>query len=606
MSRSKFIWLVVAGNALAATVLVLLADWISDRARERGVEQAQVACDIAASGLYAQVLQLVRDAPELVAAPEHPRWSELLHAARAPLRLTILAADGAILGDSVLRSELWQNHANRPEIRAALESGEGRAVRFSASAGLWCCYAARTSAPKEAPRFVARAALPLIDVYAAAQRLRHGLWLVAAGIMLLGLAQAWLLPRAMGRLSKQLSQAADLSGQSSLADAAQGWPEFRAVGAAFERARFEHLERLNSLAADRNKVRAILAAMVEGVIAVDDEDRVVHLNAVAALMLRLSPEEVEGQRIWEVTRAVEVSAILEQARDGERELTGEATLAAGTPQERRLELRASPLRDHGGAVAGSVVVLNDVTRLRRLESLRRDFVANVSHELKTPLTAIRGIVETLLDDAEMDAVTRKQFLTRVRDQSGRLSRLVGDLLALARIESPDRALQLISIDLLATLRECAARFEPMCAAKQIQLVRDLPTAAVRVRGEEESLRQIVDNLLDNAVKYTPSGGRVVLRLSVEAGTASGRGAATITVEDTGIGIEPSDVERVFERFYRVDSARSRELGGTGLGLSIVKNTVQALGGSVALESTPGRGSTFRVRLPLDGSPVSAA
>ncbi|MEO6708806.1 MAG: ATP-binding protein, partial [Planctomycetota bacterium] len=349
-------------------------------------------------------------------------------------------------------------------------------------------------------------------------------------------------------------------------------------------------ERMETIVSDRNKLLAILGSMVEGVVAVDRDDRVVHMNEVAGRLLRASPHDSLGKRIWEVTRIVEVSEILEQARRRAGAADAEVHLAVSNG-EARIELRASPLVDGSGALSGAVVVLNDVTDLRRLESLRRDFVANVSHELKTPLTAIRGLVETLIEDKSMEIATRERFHEKIRDQSTRLSSLVSDLLTIARVESQAMTLERKPLDLRATLRECEARFAPLCEAKGLTLELRAPPEPLVVQGDEESLRQIVDNLLDNALKYTPARGRI------EVSARAREDEAVLEVSDTGIGIEPRDLERIFERFYRVDKARSRELGGTGLGLSIVKHLVHSLGGRVAVESKLGRGSTFRIVLP---------
>jgi two-component system phosphate regulon sensor histidine kinase PhoR len=283
------------------------------------------------------------------------------------------------------------------------------------------------------------------------------------------------------------------------------------------------------------------------------------------------------------------------ARAKAREENGECRLAPtlqGRP-ETVIELHASPLRDGNGQLAGAVLVLHDVTALRRLETLRRDFVANVSHELKTPLTAIRGLVETMLDDRSMPDETERRFLEKVRDQSHRLSALVTDLLTLARIESNESRLERKRFDIRSVARESASRFAEACAQKGLAFGSELPPEAVVLESDEEALRQIVDNLLDNACKYTPPGGTVSLRI------VAGEDETRIEVEDTGIGIAPADQERIFERFYRVDKARSRELGGTGLGLSIVKHLAQSLGASVSLESVVGRGSTFRVHFPSE-------
>ena len=234
------------------------------------------------------------------------------------------------------------------------------------------------------------------------------------------------------------------------------------------------------------------------------------------------------------------------------------------------------------------MVLHDVTALRRLEQVRRDFVANVSHELKTPL-----MVETMLDDPDMEIETGRRFLRRIADQAVRLSTLVTDLLTLARIESTQAGPEPRALDLADPLRECVTRIQPLCQQKDVRLAVELPQEPMPLHADEEDLRQIFGNLLDNAVKYTPAGGHVTLRAEPEGGEAR------VRITDTGLGIEPRDQERIFERFYRVDKARSRELGGTGLGLAIVKHLVLTAGGRVAVESTPGRGSCFSVHLPLN-------
>jgi two-component system phosphate regulon sensor histidine kinase PhoR len=288
-----------------------------------------------------------------------------------------------------------------------------------------------------------------------------------------------------------------------------------------------------------------------------------------------------------------VCEILDATRRSLREESRECRLAPSSPGrgETVLELRASPLRDGGGQASGAVALLHDVTALRKLETVRRDFVANVGHELKTPLTAIRGLVETMLDDRQMPADTARSFLEKIRGQSQRLSALVTDLLTLARIESNEVPLERKLLDLRAVVREGAERFRVTSVRRGLELAAELPPEPVPLDADEESLRQILDNLLDNACKYTPPGGRIRVRV------ARADGEVGLEVEDTGIGIAPADQERVFERFYRVDKARSRELGGTGLGLAIVKHLTQSLGGQVSLASEPGRGSTFRVLFP---------
>lgn len=589
--RASFFWRLYLGCvALILFSTVLLGLWFERTAR------ADMSRDLDES-LRGRLVLLEELAAAHWDAPLDPRFEARVRAlgAESGVRLTIVRADGTVLADSERDPAAMENHAQRPEIEAARIAGEGSAQRDSDTVGRPYLYWARAAMRAGERVGFVRAAFPLDGIEARVSQLRRStLWtaLLAAAI---ALAFALYFAR---RVSRPLAATAELAERIARGDytgvrPVEGADEIRRLSEAIRSMHEQLEERLSTITADRNKVLAILSGMVEGVIAVDREERIVHINSVAARLLDIAPERATGRRIWEVTRVTAVSSILEHVRKSGREQTDECKIAAtdAARAEVEIELRASPLRDAGGADAGAVVVLHDVTSLRRLESVRRDFVANVSHELKTPLTAIRGLVETMLDDPEMPVETGRRFLERIREQSLRLSTLVGDLLTLARIEANEERVERRALDLGALLRDCSSRFGELAARHGLALDTQLGALSRSVEGDEESLRQIVDNLLDNACKYTPAGGRVWLR--VEQDDSETR----IEVRDTGIGIAPRDQERVFERFYRVDKARSRELGGTGLGLSIVKHLVQTLGGRVSLESHVGRGSTFRVHLP---------
>jgi two-component system phosphate regulon sensor histidine kinase PhoR len=374
--------------------------------------------------------------------------------------------------------------------------------------------------------------------------------------------------------------------------------EFGRLARAFDSMAAELEARVEAVTTDRNRMQAILGGMAEGVVAIDRDERVVHMNAVATRLLRAKPAPGGGARIWEATRIHEVRDILAEARDTRGPVSGELQL--GGPDGQFIEMHAGPLTDGRREVVGAVLVLNDITELRRLEQIRRDFVANVSHELKTPLTAIRGMIETILDDPGMPLDVRQRFLERIEEQSQRQSALVTDLLTLSRLESERPRSERGRVDLRALVSASVRRLAPAAEGKQIRLTTELGDRSLRVVGDEEDLRQMVDNLIDNAVKYTPERGRVRITLQELPVAEDGTARCVLEVADTGIGIEPRHQERIFERFYRVDKARSRELGGTGLGLSIVKHVAKDSGGSVSLESTPGIGSSFRVELPLSG------
>ena len=352
----------------------------------------------------------------------------------------------------------------------------------------------------------------------------------------------------------------------------------------------EMLASVEALEAERDKLKGILEGMAEGVVATDRDERIVHINPMAARLLGTSGE-VESHPIWEATRLHEVSdALSKTMASGER--VSVSIVQPGTP-DRALDLRASPLFADG-TIAGAVLVVEDVTQLRRLETMRQDFVGNVSHELKTPITAIRGMVETLLDDPEAPPSVQRRFLEKVLRQAERMSSLVTDLLSLSRLETGSE-LELVPVDLRVPILASARALQPALEARGVELEVNLPEKPVIVAAEDEALRQAVTNLLDNAIKYSSGGGGPSKKVRVGLRFTASR--VLIEVEDQGIGIEAHHRERIFERFYRVDKARSRELGGTGLGLAIVKHVAHALGGEVSVDSVPGCGSTFRIHLP---------
>jgi len=362
-------------------------------------------------------------------------------------------------------------------------------------------------------------------------------------------------------------------------------------------------ERLMEITTERNRLAKILSSMVEGVIAIDSDRRVIHANHAAINLLATVPRgshtgnmnTTSGDLAWEDIRIPAIIEAVDNAFD-----SGEVVMVqmhrAEIYNDQVVDIHVSPLMDENRAVTGAVLVLNDVSELANLERIRRDFVANASHELKTPITAIRGLTETMLDDPSMDDETRLRFVERISAQSMRLSVLVTDLLAISRLEADQAEQKHDLIDMQELVKRSLSAAKAACVEKQLELsidpddtISDMKAMTV---GDMQSLSQMVDNLLDNAVKYTPSGGRVSVRL-----TASDH-QIQLQVSDTGIGIDNLARQRIFERFYRVDKARSRDLGGTGLGLSIVKNIAEQHGGAVQLESELGVGSTFTVTLPL--------
>jgi two-component system phosphate regulon sensor histidine kinase PhoR len=344
---------------------------------------------------------------------------------------------------------------------------------------------------------------------------------------------------------------------------------------------------IRTLTDERNRSSAILGSMVEGVAVVTGDERILYCNWAFEQILELPEGSSQGRTLVEALRQADLIALVRQALPGVEERTGEVEV--GTVRRRSFSVTAAPVRAAGAN--GAVLVLHDITELRRLERVRRDFVANVSHEFKTPLTAIQGFAETLLSGALDDKANRKRFVEIIREHARRLARLTDDLLKLSRIEAGRLELEIRPIRVEALVNGCVETARLNAQARGLQIHVDLQENAPAVRGDGAQLGEVLQNLLDNAVQYTPSGGQI------EVKARSNGHEVIFTVTDTGIGIPESDLERIFERFYRVDAARSREAGGTGLGLAIARHIVDAHGGRIWVESAVGQGSRFHFSIP---------
>lgn len=350
-------------------------------------------------------------------------------------------------------------------------------------------------------------------------------------------------------------------------------------------------EQLYSLLAEKGQLEAMLAHMAEGVLLLDHKGRILALNPAAEGIFQVRREEVLGRYHLEITHNSELEERLRRVLAEGRSEAVEFTRA--WPQEQVLEARLAPVY-RGEEQVGALMVIHDITRFRRLERMRSEFVANVSHELRTPLTAIRGFAETLLEGADEDPETRRHFLSLMHKEAQRLSALIEDLLDLSRLESGRVRFQFGEVALGELCHEVAERLRPRAEQAGLSLRVEIPPDLPPVRGDRDRLAQVLINLVDNAIKYTPSGGEIRVMARPEGAVVR------VLVQDTGIGIPRSDLPRVFERFYRVDKARSRASGGTGLGLSIVKHIVEAHGGEVGVESELGKGSTFFFTVPAAG------
>ena len=368
--------------------------------------------------------------------------------------------------------------------------------------------------------------------------------------------------------------------------------EFKVLADAINRMGSSLKNRIAEAGAEQSKLQAILGNMVEGVVAVDRHKRVLIMNRSCERIFDVKNEKATGRSLMEITRHPQIDQMIEKAIASKKIVADE--LEFYRPNGKIVHLNAvgvEPADDESSSIC-AILVMNDMTEVKKLESMRRDFVANVSHELRTPLTSIKGFIETLLSGAIGDPEKAKSFLKMMEEDSERLSRLIRDLLELSQIESEEIDLKLEKLNVQEEIEKVLPLFEVQVQSKNIRIENQMSGF---VSADRDRLKQIFINLIDNAIKFNQQDGKIILKSKVNGNKLQ------MAVQDTGIGISDEIIPRIFERFFRVDKARSREMGGTGLGLSIVKHLVESHGGKVWCESVPGKGSTFFFTLPLDSS-----
>lgn len=357
---------------------------------------------------------------------------------------------------------------------------------------------------------------------------------------------------------------------------------------------------IRALGEERDRFGTVLRSMVEGVAVINTQEQVAFCNEAFAEVWGVRAAACEGKSVVEVVRQPDMLELIRKALKGEEGLHGEFSIGSARPRSFSATVApiAAPKSSDGGAGTreagrlGAVVMLHEITELRKIEQVRRDFVANVSHELRTPLTAIQGFAETLLGGALEDPKNSRRFVEIIRNHASRLSSLTDDLLKLSRIEAGMLEPEVGPVRIEELMESGVEAAQNSAAKKELALELKLTSKLPAVRGDANLLREVLQNLLNNAVQYTPAGGRI------EASAAVNNGSVIVTVSDTGIGIPQADQERIFERFYRVDAARSREVGGTGLGLSIARHIVESQGGRIWVESEVGQGSRFHFSVPV--------
>jgi two-component system phosphate regulon sensor histidine kinase PhoR len=598
--RSK----VSLGTLAAVIVGLVAAGWLVIRSVERTeLDRIAEALD-ARSGLAVMSLRplFAPSGPVVSPAALHNIVRELSQHAR--VRITIIQPDGTVLADSAVPAEglaAVDNHLSRPEVAQALASGRGMDIRASHTTGERTYYVARPLSELSALQTatpIIRLGLPLTSIEERVRHIQRDL-AVAFGVAFLiaMVLSLWVSRNLTQPLSEMAAAARQLAGgRSGVRLVVSSTDEVGLLAQTLNHMTDQLETKIKEISDDRAQLLAMLIAMVEGVMVLDYRGTVVQVNPALERMFALGLTESRGRHYAELIRHEGLNAIVSLVLKTRSGQGGEITLS---PSGRCLRVEASIAGGDREQEACAVFVFHDMTELRRLEKIRKDFVANVSHELRTPLTSIKGYVEALLDGGKDDPQTAAAFLEIIMKQSNRLNLILDDLLQLSQIESGQVLFRQEPVELRALLERTVAVIQPLADKKHHQIELAWPDEVMMIEGDEERLVQVFINLLENAVKYTPDHGRisVSLRRVTRLAASAPRPMIEIVVADSGIGIPEIDRPRVFERFYRVDKARSRELGGTGLGLAIVKHIVEAHHGQVWVEGHEPKGSRFVVNLP---------
>lgn len=600
-------WKITLSVLLAMSLGLAVAGWLALRSIER-VELARLQEALeAGTRLAALSLQPILQRA-LLADPGQPVHlqqyaKELGLQARA--RVTVISPTGVVLADSETPDEAvagLENHKSRPEVAQALSRGWGTDIRQSQTTGKRMYYFAVPIRSAESGTIIlgiARLALPLTTLEARIAALQHALGVAFGVAFLVSLILSVLLARGLTRPLSDIATVARRLAGGTLGERimAISRDEVGILGETLNQMADRLEAMIREVSEDRAQLLAVLSSMVEGVMVLDCKGKVLQVNPALERMFMVRASEVAGRFYREVIRQQELHTLAERVLETQQHYSGEMMMS---PSGRTFKVEASFAGYQRENEPCAVLVFHDVTALRRLEKVRKDFVANVSHELRTPLTSIKGYVEALLDGAKDDPETSTRFLRIVLGQADRLNLILEDLLQLSQIESGQVSFKREPVRVNAVVDRTLALIKPLADKKGHRVTVDLPEELPPALGDEERLVQVLTNLLDNAVKYTPEQGEITVaarRRDLRTILQPAREVIEISVSDTGIGIPEADRPRVFERFYRVDKARSRELGGTGLGLAIVKHIVEAHEGQIWVEPNEPHGSRFIFQLP---------
>ena len=508
------------------------------------------------------------------------------------LRVTIIDLDGVVIGDSELDGKQLlevENHLYRPEVQNALKSGVGENRRFSATIKKDMFYIASVYG-KEKRKGIVRLAIPLLEIEIISNRLKKTLAVSFLIAFVLAIIVSFLVSLFISKPLREMAFAAKAIAKGDLSRKITAAPggEIGDLAKAFSYMSEQIKIRIQEVTTSKTRLEAVLLSMFEGVMVIDLKGTILLMNQPLKDFLAVKENPI-GKRPLEVIRSIEIQEITDVVlRMKQGVESREISLLLG--QEKILLVHATPIIRED-SLEGAVLVFHDITNLRKLEKIRQDFVANVSHELRTPITSIKGYAETLLNGALKDKKNAGDFLKIIYSDSDRLAKLINDLLDLSKIESGKLNLVLKSCEIKPLVSQIVSRLEAQAKAKSLTVNIDVSKRVSNILSDEDAIAQILLNLIDNAIKYSSEKGKIII-------SAKEKGSfLQVDISDTGIGIPEKDLPRIFERFYRVDKAHSRELGGTGLGLSIVKHIVQAHNGEVFVRSVLGQGSTFSFTIP---------
>jgi two-component system, OmpR family, phosphate regulon sensor histidine kinase PhoR len=598
-------------------ILVLLVnDWtLSHFLQKRDLHQLQ-------NSLTRQSLLVRELAVPLLGDPGLLQAQIKKIAAGTDIRVTIIDPKGAVLADSSENLEQisqMDNHAIRPEVAAALRNEPGLSIRYSMTLRTRMLYIAipilapRDISPSTSPLPLAggedkgeevassflnkqkvlgivRTAMPIARVDEILASVHRPLIITAFFGILIVLVAGILFSH---HLTKRISRITSVAERYAREDWSEkimidGRDELKTLANTMNQMAATLRSRIGDLESEKGKISVILDHMNDGVIAIDRRKQCVMANPAAEKIFGFSASDARGKSLIEITRHPQLERIVDQAFLEQKTVSEEIQISGEI--KKTLRLSVVVLREHTRDIGG-ILVFHDMTELRRLENVRKEFVTNVSHELRTPLTAIKGFIETLLGGASKDPATSEKFLKIVSEETDRLGRLVEDILTIGEIEQKIALMKKDRIDLAAEIAALLEQFETPIEKNKLAVENQISVKPLLVPGDKDKIRQVFLNLIDNAIKFNKPEGKIVLSADQKPE------GVTVTIADTGIGIPKEDQDRIFERFFRADKARSRELGGTGLGLAIVKHIMEAHGGHAACQSTPGQGSRFSVFFP---------